>query len=108
LNDFKPYHIYPVSMAIRAYLKGKGEGSAGDFYKDYKSFKPSTSYNSITRYFWMLKEMGLIVSVRKEVSKAPIPKTIYKIVSDLINDPRWKSPQKALWPHHFRSGRSKT
>ena len=101
MSEFKSYHIYPVSMAIRAYLTKEGEASPSAFYKDYKPFKPTTSYNSIVRYFWMLKKMGLIVKVRREKGFAPIPKSIYKIVRDLLDDPRWKSPQKAMWPKHF-------
>ena len=98
----KSWFIYPVSMAIREYLRVKGEGSPSRFYKSYKNFKRSTSYASITHTFWLLKELGLIMKVRSERGKVPIATTFYKLVGDRIRDKDWRSPQKAKYPGSFR------
>ena len=97
----KSWFIYPVSIAIREYLREKGEGSPSGFYKSYKNFKKSTSYNSITRTFWILKQLGLIIKVRSERGRAPIPKSFYRLDESLIEDKAWRSPQKAKYPRHF-------
>ena len=98
----KPWFIYPVSFAIREYLRENGEGSPSGFYKSYKNFKKSTSYNSITRTFWILKKLGLIIKVRSERGRAPIAISYYTLNEDFIKDKAWRSPQKAKYPKHFR------
>ena len=95
------WFIYPVSMAIREYLRVNNEGSAAGFFKSYKNFKPSTSYASIARTFWLLKELGLIMKRRSERGKAPIAISYYELVGDRFEDKSWRSPQRAKYPEHF-------
>lgn len=94
MDEVKPYYTYPVSVAIREYLRVKGEGYANEFYRLYRDYKSSTSYMSITRYFYLLKRIGLIRFVRKEEGDAPIPRSIYELVEERIDDDLWKHPQK--------------
>jgi hypothetical protein len=89
-------HKYPVGVAIKEYLLQKGEGSATDFYHMYKTFKPTTSYSSICKFFYSLKKLGLIRVKRRE-NRTPIPKTYYYVVPTHKDDPRWNNPQKALY-----------
>lgn len=88
---------YGTGEAIREYLLEVDEGYPYEFYKVYRQFKPSTSYQSVRRYFYILEEIGLIESARWEESRAPIRRHLYKIRGD-PEDPRWIRPQVELYP----------
>jgi len=93
----EPWFVYPVSIAIQKFLEVKHEGSPADFYQSYKTFKPTTSYSSISRYFWMLAQIGLIRIRRSVKGQGRIPKTMYELVPERIDDPAWPHPQKVLY-----------
>ena len=84
--------------AIREYLLTVKEGNPYGFYKIYVQVAPKTSYDSVRRYFYILKEIGLIESVRFVKSKAPFRKHLYRIVPGKEDDPAWRHPQMELWP----------
>lgn len=92
------YFTYRLTgLAIREYLQYVGEGYPYEFYVCFKKVKPSTSYASIRRYFYILKRIGLIEPTRTEPSKrGGFPRTYYRIV--VYDDPRWLAPQEALYP----------
>jgi len=93
-----PYFSYKLTgLAIREYLQYVGEGYPYEFYVCFKKVKPTTSYASVRRYFYILKKLGLIEPVRTEPSsKGGFPRTYYRIV--IYDDPRWFAPQEALYP----------
>lgn len=93
-----PYFTYKLTgLAIREYLNYVGEGYPYEFYICFKRVKPSTSYESVRRYFYILKRLGLIEPVRREPSsKGGFPRTYYRIV--VYDDPRWIAPQEAIYP----------
>jgi len=93
-----PYFTYKLTgLAIREYLSYVGEGYPYEFYICFKRVKPSTSYESVRRYFYILKRIGLIEPVRREPSsKGGFDRTYYRIV--IYDDPRWFAPQEALYP----------
>jgi len=93
----EPWFVYPVSIAIQKFLEAKKEGSAADFYQSYRDFKPTTSYSSITRYFWMLAQLGLIRFRRHVKGIGLIPKAMYELVPEKLDDPDWDHPQKVLY-----------
>jgi len=85
--------------AIREWLRIVGEGNPYAFYKLFRQVKPSTSYDSIRRYFWILKEIGLIESVRfEEAAPKQFRKHFYKLVPERIEDPAWWAPQTYFYP----------
>lgn len=90
--------VYPTSIAIKQYLLQNEFASPSDFYKVYRELKPTTSYESIAKYFYILRKLGLIEIDRYEPSGRRIPKSIYKLIPELVDDPRWESPQRALYP----------
>ena len=87
-----------TGLAIREFLMQVGEGCSSDFHKAFRKVKPSNSYQSARRYFWILKKLGLIEYVGVESGKGFIPKHIYRIVPGMESDPRWRAPQIALYP----------
>lgn len=93
-----PYFTVKLTgLAIREYLSHVGEGYPYEFYKCFQKIKPTTSYASVRRYFYILKRLGLIEPVRKEPSsKGGFKRTYYRIV--IYDDPRWFAPQEALYP----------
>lgn len=91
--------IYPVGLAIRNFLLAKGEASPYDFYKAYRTFKPTTSYLSIVKYFYILERLGLIEHVKTVTSsKGGFPKKLYRIVPGMEKRDEWRHPQVALYP----------
>lgn len=89
---------YTTGEAIREYLLTLGEGYPYGFYKLWRQFKKVTSYQAVRRYFWILKEIGLIESVRYEKSRGHFRKHFYRIVPRMEDDPRWGRPQAELYP----------
>lgn len=91
------FSVKLTGLAIREYLAYVGEGYPYEFYVCFKKVKPTTSYASVRRYFYILKKLGLIEPVRTEPSsKGGFPRTYYRIV--IYDDPRWLAPQEALYP----------
>lgn len=91
---------------IRETLDDEPE-SPYDLYKGYKEFaeiardrhgqniKPGT-YDTMRRYVWMLKKLGLIEVVRKEESKrGGFDKNIYSVTK--YSSMHWDNPQEALY-----------
>jgi len=87
-----------TGLAIKEFLMSVGEGSPNEFYSQFKKVKPSTSYESVRRYFYILKNLGLIEPTRREVGRAPIPKQLYRIVPGMEDAPEWYRPQIAMYP----------
>jgi len=87
-----------AGLAIREFLMQVGEGCSSDFHTAFRKVKPSNSYQSARRYFWILKKLGLIEYVGVESGKGFIPKHNYRIVPGMENDTRWLAPQVALYP----------
>lgn len=87
-----------TGTAIREYLMEVGEGHPNGFYTAFKAVKPSTSYQSVRRYFWICKKLGLIEPTRREFGRGYIPKQLYRIVPGAEGDPRWSAPQASLYP----------
>lgn len=85
-----------TGLAIREYLDYVKVGYPYEFYVCFKKYKPSTSYQSVVRYFWILKKLGLIRETGTEKGNAPIPRKLYEIA--IYDDPRWYAPQVAMYP----------
>ena len=94
-----------TGLAIREFLLEVGTGGPYDFYKEFREMKPTTSYASVRRYFWILKELGLIEFVRTAPSAAGFPRRLYRIVPGMEDDPKWGYPQIALFPTSGFGGR---
>jgi predicted AAA+ superfamily ATPase len=89
-----------TALAIREYLIAKGEGYASEFYRLFKAVRPGTSYATVSKYFYYLRELRLIHRVRSERSpsrKSPALERQYHCIIEANRDnPAWISPQKAL------------
>jgi hypothetical protein len=94
-----------TGQAIKEFLLEVGTGGPYDFYREFREMKPTTSYASVRRYFWILKELGLIEYVREAPSTAGFPRRLYRIVPGREDDPRWEFPQIALFPTSGFGGR---
>lgn len=98
-EDYCPeINVTLTGLAIREFLLAVGEGYPYWFYKCFKKIKPSTSYQSISRYFWILKKIGLIEETREEPSKGRYPRKYYRIVPGTEDHPAWLHPQQVLYP----------
>jgi len=82
-----------TGKTIRDYLLSMKEGSPSDVYRELSKVK-RTSYDSVCRYFWILKKLGLIQLVRE----AGRFMSVYRITPGMEDDPRWSAPQVALYP----------
>lgn len=98
-------NFFTTGMAIREFLSKVGEGSPNDFFRAFKKNKPTTSYGSIRRYFFILKKLGLIEPTRKVQGRGRFPKQLYRIVPGMIDDPRWRAPQAAYYPETKLGGK---
>jgi len=87
-----------TGLAIKEFLLQVGEGSPNEFYRIFKKVKPTTSYDSVRRYFYILKHLGLIEPTRKEAGRGPIPKQLYRIVPGMEDAVEWSAPQVAMYP----------
>ena len=85
-----------IGLMIKQYLLEKGEGNPYEFWRKYS---PHTSYQHVAKYFYMLKRLGLIEKIREEPSSrsSTIPKSIYRIVPGMEEDPCWEYPQSCLY-----------
>lgn len=84
--------------AIREFLLQCVEGSPNGFYRAFRKVKPSTSYDSCRRYFYICKRLGLIEPTRRELGRGPIPRQLYRIVPGMENAEEWAHPQVSLYP----------
>ena len=105
MEDWIP-HFRLTGLAIREYLLTFGKGNPYDFYKRFRKVKPTTSYSSIARYFYILRRLGLIEVVEEEPSRHGFPKRYHRIVPGMEDDPRWVAPQEAIYPE-TRLGRKR-
>jgi Ribonuclease G/E len=87
-----------TGLAIREFLLQVREGSPNDFYRIFRKVKPTTSYDSVRRYFYILRHLGLIEPTRKEKGRGPIPKQLYRIVPGMEGAVEWSAPQVAMYP----------
>jgi hypothetical protein len=84
--------------AIREYLTTSKMGNPYGFYTVYRQFSKRVSYASVLKYFYILKELGLIRPVGFVPGKAPWRKHMYAIVKGKEADPAWPRPQIELYP----------
>jgi len=87
-----------TGLAIREFLLRTGEASPNDVLRALRRVKAKTSYNSVRRYFWILRKLGLVEYTRREIGQGAIPKQLYRIVPGKESDSRWSAPQSALYP----------
>lgn len=87
-----------TGLAIREFLLAVGEGYPYWFYRCFKKVKPTTSYQSVARYFYILRKLGLIEFVREEPSNSRFPRKYFRIVPGREDDPAWLHPQEELYP----------
>ena len=87
-----------TGLAIREYLLQFGRGYPYDFYRRFAKVKPTTSYESVRRYFYILKRLGLIERVGTEEGKGVWSRSLYRIVPGAEDDERWFHPQVELYP----------
>ena len=87
-----------TGIAIRNFLRRVGRAGPYDFYREFRVVKPTTSYDSIRKYFYILRELGLIEFVEEAPSAAGFPRQLYRIIPGMEEDPRWGAPQVELYP----------
>jgi hypothetical protein len=87
-----------IGEAIREYLQTVHRGNPYSFYKIYRQFKKTTSYEAVWRYFWILKQIGLIQPLGTAPSKAYFRKRLYQLVPGKEEDVAWWHPQMELYP----------
>jgi len=65
--------------------------------KDYVKIRAGT-YLSFAKYIWILKRLGLIRKVASATSaRKGFKRSIYEVVPELVDDPRWMHPYQALY-----------
>lgn len=84
--------------AIREYLRTSGRGNPYGFFKIFRQFKESTSYLEVGKFFWVLKEIGLISPSGTEPSKSGFRKRMYEIAGGKAEDPAWGNAYAELYP----------
>lgn len=103
-----------TGIAIHDWLSRVKTGSPSDFYKEYKkqaeariglgSKEKIPTYPNVVKYFWMLKQIGLVAVVRQG-GLGRDNKTLYAIVRGREADQRWFNPQVELYPSTRWGGR---
>ena len=85
-----------VGLLIRSYLLERGRGYPYEFWRLYSQH---TTYQHIAKMFYILNKLGLIRRVGEEPSSksSPIPRTLYEVVKERIDDPCWETPQQCLY-----------
>jgi hypothetical protein len=84
--------------AIREYLLTTKKGNPYGFFKVFRQFKESTSYASVSTFFYVLKEIGLIQPAGTEPSKQGWSKHMYEITPGREKDPAWTHAERELYP----------
>lgn len=87
-----------TGLYIREFLLTVGEAYPYWVYKCFKKIKPSTSYQSIARYFWILRKIGVIEETRTEKSMSRFDRKYFRIVPGMEDHPAWLHPQQYLYP----------
>jgi len=106
LNRFKTWGLLrtsPKGEWIRGHLLDVGEDYPYRMWKLYSKFcevlgqDPGT-YQNFKTYIYLLKRLGLIYPVRREVTNRGFPKTFYAVVPSKELDPAWTRPLQTLYP----------
>lgn len=84
--------------AIREYLLRAKMGNPYGFYTAYRPFSRRVTYESVRKYFYILKELGLIQAVGFVPGMAPWRKHMFTVVKGKEADPAWTHPQIELYP----------
>jgi len=90
-----------TGLAIREFLMKAGKGSPTDFYKCFKRLKPTTSYQNVVRYFYLLKRAGVIEPVETVPGSkgGSVKKVLYRVVPGREEDDAWLHPQQVFYPY---------
>jgi len=94
-----------LGLFIRDYLMQKGEAYPYEIFRAYREEQKKhgwkkSSYHSFWRYFYILRELGLIRrsgKTKKGKYENTLEQVYYRAVKRRINSPLWKTPQKKLW-----------
>lgn len=84
--------------AIKKYLQTAKRGNPYTFYKIFRQFKETISYASVSTFFYILKEIGLIRPAGTEPSKQGWRKHMYEITPGKEKDPAWAHAERELYP----------
>ena len=94
----------PTVVSTAGFIRTRLRLTKGDFcyhvWKEFSSYlveqvseKPP-KFTSFARYWWILKELGLIESFGKpKPSKRGRPAVFYRVVAGMEGSPKWKNPQ---------------
>jgi len=84
---------YSAVLAIRRMLVERGEVSPWDAWLELRA-EAGLAYMTVTRYFHVLRTIGLIEEARREPNSklSPIPKVYYRIKPGKEDDPCWFNP----------------
>jgi len=100
-----------TGTAIREYLEKVGRGNPYSFFKIFRETKPTTSYASVRKYFWICRKIGLIRPAGFETRPHGWRKRFYEVVPENLNLPLWWHPQGEMYPgtlgHHFTEMKEK-
>jgi hypothetical protein len=88
--------IESTSTEIRRYMFENKETSPSDFHNYINQYR-DVKYNSVAKYFYVLRKLGLIEISRKEERNGGFPKIFYKLVERQIENIAWNNPQESLY-----------
>jgi len=110
----------PKGEWIRNHLLEVGEDYPYRMWKRFRAFAEEAkeelgvkirtgTYQSFMRYIRLLKDLNLIIPIRRTPSQRPAlkPRVIYTINPEKIEDPAWTHPYQALYPTTQTSYRRK-
>lgn len=84
-----------IARVLRDLFLQKGELCASEARRFMKEAGRRTSYVSVQRLFYDLRQLGMIEFVKEVSGKAPIAKRYYRIAPGKEEDHRWD-----LYPHY--------
>lgn len=106
LAEIDPFALGEATgPAIKEYLLTVGRGNSYAFFKLFRQVKKTTSYDSVRRYFWMLRKIGLIRPAGTEARAHGWRKHMYTVTPGKEEDPAWWHCQGELY-NATRVGRS--
>ena len=89
----------PIARMLRDLFEEKGELCPAEARRLLRGAGRKTSYVTVQRLFYDLRQIGLIEFTRSEPGKAPIDKRYYGIIAGKEDDPRWDTyPHYELYP----------
>jgi len=98
-----------TGIFIRRYLVEHGEGSPSDVFRELRKVRPKASYANTRRYFYILRELGLIEFSRLEKGRGLWMKRLYRLTRRGLElpemAPEWMAPQVELYPATRWGGR---